>query len=315
MTSAEDQEIMARIGQLAGQINRKKNEQAGFVPAPSHYHPYRRMSAAPSNEGRDSGVDNFGTKDSNRYRGGYAPRGRPPTHRHRTLILNGASPQIPSDDSGSVPGAVNNSWVTRTDRHLQLINTSVYEKETQARTRAIEQTRRQKQTARDERERSKLLNHLNHVMDNARGNGTTNTGKHELDIQGIRFLVVNNGGKLVKLPGSSQSPSSTLRSNGAHPSAGDSNSPKATPKMAIVGGVRFYRSKNGNLYRHGIVKAQRYVSRRYGVQPLTPRLQTIGRRQETQPALQDLLHDRYSPFPHELETTSTRLGFSRYVPH
>jgi len=30
--------------------------------------------------------------------------------------------------------------------------------------------------------------------------------------------------------------------------------------MAVIGGVKFYRSKNGNLYRHGIVKAQRYVS-------------------------------------------------------
>jgi len=27
--------------------------------------------------------------------------------------------------------------------------------------------------------------------------------------------------------------------------------------MALIGGVKFYRSKNGNLYRHGIVKAQR----------------------------------------------------------
>jgi hypothetical protein len=39
--------------------------------------------------------------------------------------------------------------------------------------------------------------------------------------------------------------------------------------MAFVGGVRFYRSKNGNLYRHGIVKAQRYVSRLDRVWPLT----------------------------------------------
>jgi hypothetical protein len=31
--------------------------------------------------------------------------------------------------------------------------------------------------------------------------------------------------------------------------------------MAFVGGVKFYRSKNGNMYRQAIVKAQRYVAR------------------------------------------------------
>jgi len=50
--------------------------------------------------------------------------------------------------------------------------------------------------------------------------------------------VVKNGSKLVKVPG-------------------DENAAKLTPKTATIGGVRFYRSKNGNLYRSGIVKAQR----------------------------------------------------------
>ncbi|KKY37064.1 putative ccch zinc finger protein [Diaporthe ampelina] len=52
------------------------------------------------------------------------------------------------------------------------------------------------------------------------------------------FRVANNGSKLVKLPG-------------------DLNGPKATPKMALVGGVKFHRSKNGNMYRQAIVKAHR----------------------------------------------------------
>jgi hypothetical protein len=42
--------------------------------------------------------------------------------------------------------------------------------------------------------------------------------------------------------------------------AGDDNAAKSTPKTAAVGGVMFYRSKNGNLYRSGIVKAHRYDS-------------------------------------------------------
>ena len=30
--------------------------------------------------------------------------------------------------------------------------------------------------------------------------------------------------------------------------------------MALVGGVKFHRSKNGNMYRQAIVKAHRYVT-------------------------------------------------------
>ncbi len=94
------------------------------------------------------------------------PRGRPTAHRHKTLILNGSSqPKTPSDapaTDADAPGS-NNTWVTKNDRHLQLINTAVYEKETQVRSRAIEQTRLQKQAARDERERLKFMNHLSHT--------------------------------------------------------------------------------------------------------------------------------------------------------
>jgi hypothetical protein len=39
---------------------------------------------------------------------------------------------------------------------------------------------------------------------------------------------------------------------------GDLNAAKSTPKTALVGGVKFYRSKNGNLFRSGIIKAHRY---------------------------------------------------------
>ncbi|KAK3363077.1 hypothetical protein B0T25DRAFT_526223 [Lasiosphaeria hispida] len=231
--SAEDQEMMARISQLAGQINRHKNQQAGFVS------PYPPRPTANHHTGHPSGWR----------RGGYPYRGhstaRMPVHRHRTLVLNGASQQSkPGDvDSGANSDTSSSSWVTKNDRHLQLINTSVYEKDTQTRTRAIEHTRRQKERMKDERERAKLINHLNR-MENSGGVGPANpqaqapTGKYEITVQGIRFVVAKNGSKLVKL-------------------AGIGDSAKDTPKMAVVGGVRFYRSKNGNLYRHGIVKAQR----------------------------------------------------------
>lgn len=38
---------------------------------------------------------------------------------------------------------------------------------------------------------------------------------------------------------------------------GDINQAKCTPKVATIGPVKFYRSKNGNMYRSGIIKAHR----------------------------------------------------------
>ncbi|KAK4154651.1 hypothetical protein C8A00DRAFT_42593 [Chaetomidium leptoderma] len=243
MSSAEDREMMERIGRLAGQINRHRNQQAGFVPAPP---------ARPHHPGYSSGWRRGGFP----HRGGHTGA-RMPVYRNRSLVLNNGSQQNPSGDadSGATSDASTSSWVTKNDRHLQLINSNVYKKDAQARTAAIEQTRRQKLAMRDKQERAKLISHLNRMV-NSGGFGTaanqqTAADKYEIAVQGVRFVVAKNGSKLVKVPG-------------------DGNSAKATPKMAVIGGVRFYRSKNGNLYRHGIVKAQRYVSWDLGAGQLTP---------------------------------------------
>ncbi|KAK4212966.1 zinc finger CCCH domain-containing protein 3 [Rhypophila decipiens] len=233
--STDDREVLEKISRLAGQINRHKNQQAGFVPAPpqgSRYKPYNRSD--PSDAWRRGGQPIHGH-----------PKARMPVHRHRTLILNNSSSQpqstqaSDSDHGGALSDVSSSSWVTKTDRHLQLINSSVYEKETTARTRAIEQTRLQKQASRDARERAKLIHHINRVSVDGGGptNSTASGAKYEITVQGTRFAVAKNGSKLVRI-------------------AGDNDS-RPTPKMAIVGGVKFYRSKRGNLYRQGIVKAQR----------------------------------------------------------
>jgi len=124
---------------------------------------------------------------------------------------------------------------------MQLINPAIYEKQSQERARAIEETRKLKLKQKDEREKLKLSKHLQH-LDGSATPHTPNirtTQNYEIGIQGIRFRVMKDGSKLVKVDG-------------------DQNSAKMTPKSATIGGVRFYRSKNGNLYRSGIVKAQRY---------------------------------------------------------
>ncbi|KAK4189004.1 hypothetical protein QBC35DRAFT_494402 [Podospora australis] len=225
-TEDENREMMERIGRLAAQINRHKNQQAGFVPPSpvrSHHH---------------TGYHTGWHRGGHPYRGYHQPSR--PIHRNRTLILNGASqtPRPTDRDPGTPSDASGSSWVTKTDRHLQLINTAVYEKEAPNRTLALEQTRQQKAKLKSNKERSKLLSHLNHLR-NSGGYGAANLpGKYEVSVQGIPFIVTKNGSKLVKAPG-------------------DDKAAKATPKTAIIGGVRFYRSRNGNLYRHGVVTAQR----------------------------------------------------------
>ncbi|EFX04057.1 ccch zinc finger DNA-binding protein [Grosmannia clavigera kw1407] len=210
MTS-EDRELLARISQLAA-----------YHP---YVHPYRP-------------------------RGGY--RGKPAAYRNRTLVLNCSSNGDKSDGTDapqkSESLSANGNWVSKTDRHMQLINSTVYEKEAPARTKAIEQTRLHNQKMKDDRERAKLQNHLRYLANShggSVGGGSSNynaNGRaptpYQIVVQGISFHVVKNGSKLVKAPG-------------------DPNPPSSTPKTAIVGGVKFFRSKNGNLYRHGVVKAQR----------------------------------------------------------
>ncbi|AEO54441.1 hypothetical protein MYCTH_2297028 [Thermothelomyces thermophilus ATCC 42464] len=244
MTSAEDREMMERISRLAGQINRHKNQQAGVGPA--------RHARTHHHGGYSSGWRSGGFP----HRGGHSSA-RMPVYRNRTLILNNGTQQSRSGDpdSGATSDASSSSWVTKNDRHLQLINSNVYKKDAQARAAAMEQTRRQKLANRDKQERAKLISHLNR-MANSGGFGAANQqavgdNKYEIAVQGVRFVVAKNGSKLVRVPG-------------------DGNSAKATPKMAVIGGVKFYRSKNGNLYRHGVVKAQRYVSWHLRAGQLTP---------------------------------------------
>lgn len=203
-----------------------------------------------------------------RGRGGYRV-GKPPVHRHRTLVLNGTSGPGASNDSTPPPNGDTPSFVTRTDRHLQLINTNVYQEQTEARTKAMEQTRVQRLQHQDYRERSHLLSYIRQTGNpSSVSTDSSLFPVYETVVDGIKFAVAKNGSKLVKLSGAHHM-LSTTRPPSAHLCPGDSNAPKATPKIAIVGGVKFHRTKNGNMYRQAIVKAQRYVAPSGATQLLT----------------------------------------------
>ena len=138
-------------------------------------------------------------------------------HRNRTLVLNsksGASSTsaterspdtappstkaLQSADEEPISVQSKNHWVTKNDRHMQLINSSVYDKESQARNRAIEETRRQKALRRDQREKQKIERHLDTLTSRA---GQATVVSHELSINGLRFQVADGGSKLVRIRG------------------------------------------------------------------------------------------------------------------
>ncbi|KAJ5781130.1 hypothetical protein N7457_006290 [Penicillium paradoxum] len=230
----ENEDLLAKIGQLAGQINRHKtqetqstNHQSQYVSrhVPSHqgWAPYYR-----------------GGRGRGRGRGGaVAP------HRHRTLILNNTgvgsttsttpSPAPTGDHNGATlpTPTSSNGWVARHDRHMQLINSAVYDKEAQARAKAMEETRKFRERKRAEREQAKVLRY-------AQGPGATAmvstsahpTAGHQILVNDVAFKVARGGSKLIRV-------------------SNDPSTANNTPKRVTVAGVSFVRSKNGNLHRLG----------------------------------------------------------------
>ncbi|KAF5719656.1 hypothetical protein FMUND_4614 [Fusarium mundagurra] len=220
--SEEERELLARISQVAGQINRHKNQQAGSRGSPSHHPAHHRQNSY--------------RHASSPYPARHNRIGRhPAAHHHRTLQLNGdnsTTSRSASSGAETPPG-----WVSRTDRHRQLINANVYEKETQNRAKAIEETRQRKISGRRQREKAQFNEFLKHQA-TASSAQTNPADRNVLTIQGVQFRVMDGGKKLVKI-------SDAL------------NSSSRTPKFATVAGVKFYRTKTGNLVANRFVNDQR----------------------------------------------------------
>ncbi|CVK95260.1 related to YTH1 Protein of the 3` processing complex [Fusarium proliferatum ET1] len=220
--SEEERELLARISQVAGQINRHKNQQAGSRGSPSLHPAHHRQNSY--------------RHASSPYPARHNRIGRHPTaHHHRTLHLNGdnsAASRSASSGAETPPG-----WVSRTDRHRQLINANVYEKETQNRAKAIEETRQRKINGRRQREKAQFNEFLKHQATTSSAQ-TNPADRNVLTIDGVQFRVMDGGKKLVKIPDAL-------------------NSSSRTPKFATVAGVKFYRTKTGNLVANRFVNDQR----------------------------------------------------------
>ena len=144
----------------------------------------------------------------------------PNPHRNRTLVLNkkaqvsspatedlvSGSAQPPKDTieigipEGSESPQTAKGWVTKRDRHMQLINSSIYDKEAQTRNKAMEETRKQKIARRNQREKQKIERHLK-AMTPHFGLDIAVPTVHEITINGLRFQVLHGGGKLARIRG------------------------------------------------------------------------------------------------------------------
>ena len=195
---------------LLGQINLHKNKQTTPTSEP-HAPDWATRRASP-----------YGLRRGRGGRGGHS--GFPHSHRNRSLVLNSSSnstlatnlsfsgPHDLTDDlraADSTDTAPATNWIAKHDRHRQLINPSIYEREMNLRARDMEETRKLKAQRRDEREKLKINRHLQRLATQSRLQSASQSSAdpsntpYDIFISGIRFLVADGGGKLVKKAGSS----------------------------------------------------------------------------------------------------------------
>ena len=141
-------------------------------------------------------------------------------HRNRTLVMNNnntiKSEEKPGDRGVGVESAndrtnllqsPNNagSWVSKRDRHMQLINTSVYDRVSQQRVRSLEATTDSKQRRQNAIEKARLKRHFETAA-NVNGNfdkASSSSTPREIEISCIRFRLTDGGSKLMRVSGMS----------------------------------------------------------------------------------------------------------------
>ncbi|KAL4883705.1 hypothetical protein BJY04DRAFT_184183 [Aspergillus karnatakaensis] len=263
----EDQDLMAKISQLAGQINRFKNGNSQTQsPHTNETHPGPHVSRHTSYRGRPGWAPYRG-RPYGRGRGSVAP------HRHRTLVLNnsatpGSQSATPSDGMAmdtdeTSRSATPNAWVTKHARHMQLINSAVYDKEAQKRVKALEETRKAKVQKKAHTEQAKVLQFAQGAgrqypsSSAPQASATSASGEYQIILNDIPFRVSRGGGKLIRV-------------------SNDPTTANNTPKRVKVAGVTFVRSKNGNLHRLGAVTSKRMPSAAQKKDELCQRFTTTG---------------------------------------
>jgi len=287
---SEDKDLLARISQLAGKSWRGFEKTKLTVIGQINIHKTHTRSDLLHQPGpvRPSTAFTFNRETGHAETGSWKParvapytridhRGRINNpQRHRTLVLNNAGQRTPSARAVQQPATVvaaksmvpedappatesgppPTSWVSKRDRHMQLISSTIYDKDTETRDKAIRESKRQSAFHAQHIEKAKIQRHLQ-TLNHGQPSDFSSVAPlaHKVYINGLSFIVKNGGSKLLRVRGTISSMIFFLLMT--LPFVGISESAHSTPKEANVGGVTFYRSKNGNLYRSGIVTAKK----------------------------------------------------------
>ncbi|KAI4814802.1 hypothetical protein E4T44_10669, partial [Aureobasidium sp. EXF-8845] len=245
---------------VAGRINQQRQSESA-PPTPTYAPPAGRGS---SYHPRGRGAGWAGQYAPDRYAPYHQPRGfshKPayaPSYRNRSLVVNSSVGTTAGQQASPATTALTPSdgFVLKRDRHMQLINTSVYDKKTQQRQSEIEATLQEKQRLRDVKERARVMHAFQpqHAASTTYGAAPTAgpAAVRDIQINNLRFRVAADGSKLIRMFGEYTRVDTLVH----HLTCiDDSNTdPGATPKITKVAGVTFHRSKHGNLYRAGLVK-------------------------------------------------------------
>lgn len=251
------------------------------------------------------------------------------SHRHRTLVLNsatgsGSGSGQPSNSSATtyVPGtgysAENdgttlNGWVAKRDRHMQLINSAIYDKEAQTRAKAMEESRKVKAEKQAQVEQAKVLSYAQGVgrpqfppaaataaaAVPRRTTAAAQPAGYQIFFNDIPFRIGRGGSKLIRV--SSAIPFVDAMNDwrtGLPGALDDPNTANNTPKKVSVAGVMFVRGKNGNLHRLGAVTSKRWLFLcLFGRKILTMSVGNLRRSRRRMNFARDLL--RRVPFPQD----------------
>lgn len=184
--------------------------------------------------------------------GGYHKPGFP-GHRNKTLVVNSGTATPVRTEDPAMTGTPNTpGWVSKRDRgNMQLINTSVYDQKMQQKQLDMEETAKERQRQKNEKEKSKVIRHVHAAT------GTSNAAPdtpREIVINDMRFRVAADGSKLIRIFGEFSYQADMIAGQFLNHADGSNKDAQTTPKEAKIAGVTFHRSKNGNLYRAGLVR-------------------------------------------------------------
>ncbi|KAK6002518.1 hypothetical protein QM012_001268 [Aureobasidium pullulans] len=206
---SEEAELRAKIAALSGRINQQR-QSGSASPTPSYAPPAGRGSGY---HPRGRGAGWAGQYVPDRYAPYHQPRGfshKPayaPSYRNRTLVVNSSvgSPAGQSAPPATPMPTSSDKFVSKRDRHMQLINTSVYDQKTQQRQLEIEATLREKQRLRDAKEKARVIGAFQPQQTASSAYSASPTAGtdtvREIQINNLRFRVAADGSKLIRMFG------------------------------------------------------------------------------------------------------------------